>query len=107
MLLRQILSEKLLSTPPSSKFDSRNTPFFNILRANSFLAIFYPDFFRHHDANPCILKDLETRSGIFFIQIDPPKTLQLPKHGEARTQWQSVRGYCQQKPKPAISSMER
>src|SRR5258706_16443375 len=65
MLLRQI-SEKLLSTPAATKFNIRNTPCFYILCANPSLAVFYADFFRHHDANPSILKDLELRSGIFY-----------------------------------------
>src|SRR5258706_15275332 len=73
MLLRQTISEKLVSTLHGAKFDIRNTLFFNILSANSFLAIFYGDSLRHHDANSSILKDLETRSGISLIQTDPPK----------------------------------
>jgi hypothetical protein len=75
MLLRQIISGKLFGTPAGIQFDVRNTLFSNILRANSFLAIFCADFFRHHGANSSILKDLEVRSGLFLLQIDPPKTL--------------------------------
>jgi hypothetical protein len=66
MLLRQIISEKPFATLAGTEFDIRNTPCFNILRTNSFLTIFYGYFFRHHDANPSILKDLELRSGIFY-----------------------------------------
>jgi hypothetical protein len=66
MLLREIISEKLLATPAGTKFDVRNTLFFNILRANPLLARFYADFFRRHGANPSLIKDLETRSADFF-----------------------------------------
>jgi hypothetical protein len=66
MLLRKIIFEKLLATPPGKEFDLRNTLFFNILRANPSLAIFYVDLFRHHGANPSIIRDLETRSANFF-----------------------------------------
>jgi hypothetical protein len=66
MLFPQIISEKLLATPANTKFDIRNTLFFNILRANPLLARFYADLFRRHGANPSIIKDLETRSAIFF-----------------------------------------
>jgi hypothetical protein len=65
MLLRQIISEQLLATPAGTKFDVRNTLFFNILRANPLLARFYADLFRRHGANPSLIKDLETRSAIF------------------------------------------
>jgi hypothetical protein len=66
MLLPQIISEKLFETPANTKFDIRNTLFFNILRANPLLARFYADLFRRHGANPSIIKDLETRSANFF-----------------------------------------
>jgi hypothetical protein len=66
MLLRQIILEKLLATPAGTKFDIRNTLFFNILRANPLLARFYADLFRRHGANPSLIKDLETRSANFF-----------------------------------------
>ena len=66
MLLRQIISEKLLVTPAGTKFDIRNTLFFKILRANPLLARFYADLFRRHGANPSIITDLETRSPNFF-----------------------------------------
>src|ERR1019366_916410 len=66
MLLRKIISEKLLATPAGTEFDVRNTLFFNILCANPLLARFYADLFRRHGANPSIINDLETRSGIFF-----------------------------------------
>ncbi len=66
MLLREIILEKLLSTPAGAEFDVRNTLFFNILCANPLLARFYADLFRRHGANSSIIKDLETRSGIFF-----------------------------------------
>jgi hypothetical protein len=66
MLLRQIISEQLLATPAGTKFDVRNTLFFNILRANPLLARFYADLFRRHGANPSLIKDLETRSANFF-----------------------------------------
>jgi hypothetical protein len=65
MLLRQIISQKLFETPAGTKFDIRNTLFFNILRANPLLARFYADLFRRHGANPSIIKDLETRSANF------------------------------------------
>jgi hypothetical protein len=66
MLLRQIISEKLFATPAGTKFDVRNTLFFNILAANPLLARFYADLFRRHGANPSLIKDLETRSTNFF-----------------------------------------
>lgn len=66
MLLRQIIFEKLLATPAGTKFDIRNTLFFNILCANPLLAKFYADLFRRHGANPSLIKDLETRSANFF-----------------------------------------
>src|SRR6266446_1168454 len=66
MLLREFIFEKLLATPANSQFDLRNTLFFKILRANPLLARFYADLFRRHGANPSLIKDLETRSGIFF-----------------------------------------
>jgi hypothetical protein len=66
MLLPQTISEKLLATPANTEFDIRNTLFFRILRANPLLARFYADFFRRHGANPSLIKDLETRSQIFF-----------------------------------------
>src|SRR5258706_5600814 len=68
MLLSQIISEKLFATPAGTKFDVRNTLFFNILAANPLLARFYADLFRRHGANPSLIKDLETRSANFFSQ---------------------------------------
>src|SRR5712691_5814983 len=79
MLLRQIISEKLLSTPAGTEFDVRNTLFFNILAANPLLARFYADLFRRHGANPTIIKDLETRSANFFAPDQSTKTLKLKK----------------------------
>jgi hypothetical protein len=75
MLLREIILEKLLYTPSGTEFDIRNTLFFNILCANPLLARFYADLFRRHGANPSIIKDLETRSGIFF---DPDQSTNDP-----------------------------
>jgi hypothetical protein len=89
MLFRQIISEKLLATPAGTEFDVRNTLFFNILRANPLLARFYADLFRRHGANPSIIKDLETRSAIFSLRINPPTT-QPPKHRKAQPPWQSI-----------------
>jgi len=66
MLLREIIFEQLLATPAGTEFDIRNTLFFNILCANPSLARFYADLFRRHGANPSLIRDLETRSGIFF-----------------------------------------
>lgn len=66
MLLRKIFIEQLLSTPEGTEFDLRNTPFFNILRANPSLAKFYEDFLRRHGANPSLTKDLELKSGFIF-----------------------------------------
>jgi len=74
MLLRQIISEQLLATPAGIEFDIRNTLFFKILRANPLLARFYADLFRRHGANPSLIKDLETRSGIFFAPDQSTKT---------------------------------
>ena len=74
MLVRQIISEKLLATPAGAKFDVRNTLFFNILRANPLLARFYADLFRRHGANPSLIKDLETRSPNFFSRDQSTKT---------------------------------
>jgi hypothetical protein len=66
MLLREIVFKQLLATPAGQKSDFRNTPFFNILRANPSLAIFYADYFRRHGANSSLIRDLETRSAKFF-----------------------------------------
>jgi hypothetical protein len=66
MLLRQIILEKLLTTPAGTEFDIRNTLFFNILRANPSLARFYADLLRRHGANPSIIRDLETQSANSF-----------------------------------------
>src|SRR5580700_5749364 len=74
MLLRQIISEQLLSTPAGTKFDVRNTLFFKILHANPLLAIFYADLFRRHGANPSLIKDLETRSPNLFAPDQSTKT---------------------------------
>ena len=66
MLLRKFIAQRLLATPAGSKFDVRNTLFFNILCANPLLARFYADLFRRHGANPSLIKDLQTQSGIFL-----------------------------------------
>ncbi len=79
MLLREIISQKLFATPAGTKFDIRNTLFFNILAANPLLARFYADLFRRHGANPSIIKDLETRSANFFAPDQSTKTLKLKK----------------------------
>jgi hypothetical protein len=97
MLLRQILSENLLSTTPGTTFNIRNTPVFNILRANSFFAIFYADFFRRHAANSSMLKDLELRSGFFLIQIDPPKPTTSQTLKGTRLNWQYAKRKTKQK----------
>ena len=73
MLLRQIISQKLFETPAGTKFDVRNTLFFNILCANPLLARFYADLFRRHGANPSLIKDLETRSANFFAPDQSPR----------------------------------
>jgi hypothetical protein len=73
MLLREIIFEKLLATPAGTKFDIRNTLFFNILCANPLLARFYADLFRRHGSNPIIINDLETRSAN-FSSPDPSTT---------------------------------
>jgi hypothetical protein len=73
MLLREIISEQLFATPAGAEFDVRNTLFFNILCANPFLAGFYADFFRRRGANPSIISDLETRSGIIFTPDQSPR----------------------------------
>jgi hypothetical protein len=65
MLLRNLVREKLLSNPSSSEPELSKALFFNILPAKSFLAVFYPDFFRGHGTNSSVLKDLEITSGIF------------------------------------------
>jgi hypothetical protein len=74
MLLRQIISEKLLATPAGAKFDVRNTLVFKILCANPLLARFYADLFRRHGANPSLIKDLETRSPNLFSPDQSTKT---------------------------------
>jgi hypothetical protein len=84
MLLRQIILEQLFSTPAGADFDVRNTLFFNILRANPSLAIFYADFLRRCGANSNLLKDLEVRSELFLIRIDPPKTIAHHKTGKVQ-----------------------
>ena len=81
MLLRQIISEKLLATPAGAKFDVRNTLFFKILAANPLLARFYANLFRRHGANPSLIKDLETRSANFFSPDRSTKTHTKTKKG--------------------------
>src|SRR5882762_3658886 len=78
MLLRQIISEKLLATPPGTAFGVSNAPFFNILCANRSPAIFCADFFRHCGANSSIVKDLEVQSGLFLSRSihQKPSTFQ-------------------------------
>ena len=71
MLLRNIILEKLFSTPANTNPDLRNTPFFNILRASPSLSKFCADFSRRHSANSSIPKDLEIESGFFS---DPDQT---------------------------------
>jgi hypothetical protein len=85
MLLRQIILEQLFSTPAGTDFDVRNTLFFNILRANPSLAIFYADFFRRHGANSNLLKDLEVRSGIVFDSDRSAKNHRTPQNGKGPT----------------------
>jgi hypothetical protein len=84
MLLRQIILEKLLATPAGTKFDVRNTLFFNILCANPLLARFYADLFRRHGANPSLIKDLETRSADFFSP-DQSTTNRTPEPAKGST----------------------
>jgi hypothetical protein len=74
MLIREIISQQLFATPAGTKFDVRNTLFFNILAANPLLARFYADLFRRHGANPSLIKDLETRSANFFAPDQSTKT---------------------------------
>ncbi len=66
MLLREIVLKQLLAIPAGKESDIRNTLFFDILRANPSLAIFYADLFRRQDANPSLIKELETQSEKFF-----------------------------------------
>jgi hypothetical protein len=84
MLLRQIILEKLLATPADTKFDIRNTLFFNILCANPLLARFYADFFRRHGANQSLINGLETRSANFFPS-DQSTTNQTPEPSKGST----------------------
>src|ERR1700692_1208700 len=94
MLLRDLLLEKLFSTPAGADPDLRNTPFFNILRANPSLSKFCAAFFPRHAANSSIPKALEIKSGFFLIQINPPKTIQPSHQRKARTQCQSPRTFA-------------
>src|ERR1700688_983962 len=66
MLLRNAVRTRLLSTPTGTALDAHNPFSCNILRANSFLAIFYADFLHRRAAKPCIPKDLQIQSVIFF-----------------------------------------
>jgi hypothetical protein len=66
MLLRNLGPEKLPSAPAGNKFGLFNSQSFNILRANSLLAIFYPGLLRLPAANSSIFKDLGIQSGDFF-----------------------------------------
>jgi hypothetical protein len=84
MLFRQIILDKLLAAPAGTKFDIRNTLFFNILLANPSLARFYADLFRRHGANPSIIKDLETRSANFFSP-DQSTTNRTPEPAKGST----------------------
>src|ERR1700689_133994 len=72
-MLREIIIEKLFATPAGEKPDPRNTLFFNILAANPLLARFYADLLRRHNANPSLINDLETRSGVFFSPDRSPR----------------------------------
>jgi hypothetical protein len=73
MLLREIVLKQLFATPAGQKPDLRNTLFFNILRANPSLAIFYPDLLRSLNANPSLIRDLQTRSAKFFPPDQSPQ----------------------------------
>ena len=66
MLLSDLLIEKPVSGPATIETGRPKAFFFNILRANYFLPIFYLDFLRRPAANSSVLKDLEIQSGIFF-----------------------------------------
>ncbi len=79
MLLPQIISEKLFTTPAGTEFDVRNTLFFKILRANPLLAIFYADLFRRHGANPSLIKDLETSAKKISHQGQSTNNTKSPK----------------------------
>jgi hypothetical protein len=85
MLLREIILDKLLETPAGQEFDLRNTLFFKILAANPLLARFYADLFRRHGANPSLIKDLETRSGIIFTPDRSPRNAR-PKPAKGSNQ---------------------
>jgi hypothetical protein len=80
MLPRNIILEQLFSTPAGTDFDLRNTAFFNILRANPSLAIFYEDFCKILEANPSLLKDLAPKSALFF---NPDQFTQTTNETEA------------------------
>ena len=66
MLFSNFLFEALPYIPPAPVSELPKSLFNNILRANSFFAIFYEDFLRIPRANSSVLKDLEIQSGLFF-----------------------------------------
>jgi hypothetical protein len=78
MLPRNLVRAELFPAPAGCQFDIRNPLSCNILLANSFLARFYADFLRRRAANPCIPKDLEIQSGIFFDLDQLQKNAQEP-----------------------------
>ncbi len=94
MLLRQIISEKLLATPANTQFDIRNTLFFKILRVNPLLAIFYADLFRRHGANPSLIKDLENSSQKIFTQQFPHNPNLKPPKGSNEMAVKSTPRVC-------------
>jgi hypothetical protein len=59
MLLRNAFRAQLLSAPAGTQLEINNPLFRTILRANSFLAIFYADLLRRRAANPRFFIDLE------------------------------------------------
>jgi hypothetical protein len=81
MLLRNVSLEKPSSTHAGTQIDLRNTPSFNILRANSLPAIFYADGLSRPAANSSILKVLRDSIWNFF---NPDQPLQATKTWPAR-----------------------
>src|ERR1022692_4034764 len=85
MFLRDIILEQLFSIPAGAEFDLRNTSFFNILCANPSLAIIYVDFCKRLDANPRLIKDLATKSAIFFNPDQSTQTITETENSKGLT----------------------
>jgi hypothetical protein len=77
MLLRNIVPQQLFAQSAGSDTTLPNPTISNILRANPFRAIFYPDFCKILEANPSLPKDLASKSALFFNPDQSARALAL------------------------------